>query len=96
MRPVIQQLQGARKAKKLSQHDLGQALVLPQSHISKIESGKTDLRLSNLENIAHFLGFELMLVPKGLVPYFESTIAGKDMSHTPRWQPDEADDELTN
>jgi transcriptional regulator with XRE-family HTH domain len=93
MNTVIQILKQARKAKQFSQTDLSKALGLPQSHISKIESGKTDLRLSNLENMAHVLGFELMLVPKLLVPYVQASIDGRDVSQTPRWQPDENDDE---
>ena len=93
MNAVIENLKQARKAKQFSQSDLSEALGLPQSHISKIESGKTDLRLSNLEDMAHFLGFELMLVPKILVPYVQATIEGRDVSQTPRWQPDENDDE---
>lgn len=93
MASIIQELQRARKAKKLSQNEMGQLLHLPQSHISNIEKGKTDLQLSNLENIAHLLGLEVMLVPKAMVPYVQATIKGEDVSLKPRWSPDEVDDE---
>lgn len=90
---IINELQRARKAKRLSQAEVSKLLHLPQSHLSNIENGKTDLRLSNLENIAHLLGFEIMLIPKALVTYVQATINGKDVSETPRWLPDEVDDE---
>lgn len=93
MTTLINDLQQARKAKKLSQAEMSKLLNLPQSHLSNIENGKTDLRLSNLENIAHLLGLELMLVPKAMAPYVRATLAGKDLSQTPRWLPDEVDDE---
>ena len=89
MSDLISALQKARKASKLSQSAMSELLHLPQSHISKIESGKTDLRVSSLEDMAHVLGLEVMLVPKAIVPYVQATIRGDDVSATPRWQPDE-------
>ena len=93
MARIINQLRQARKARKLSQYQMSQVLDLPQGHISKIENGKTDLRLSNLEEMTRILGLELMLVPKELVPFVHATIEGKDIKTTPRWLPDEDDDE---
>jgi transcriptional regulator with XRE-family HTH domain len=43
-------------------------LGLPQSHISDIEKGKKDIRLSTLIEIARVLGLELVLIPRELVP----------------------------
>ena len=37
-----------RIAKALTQKELGQRVGLPQSHISKIEKGAVDLKLSSL------------------------------------------------
>ncbi len=93
MTPLVKMLQQTRKAKKLSQAEMSHLLNLPQSHISNIENGKIDLRLSSLEDMAHVLGLEVMLIPKTFVPYFQATLNGKDTSATPRWLPDEADDE---
>lgn len=45
---IISSLKEARKAKKLSQRELSKLIGIPQSHISKIESGGVDIRLSNL------------------------------------------------
>ncbi|AMO67048.1 hypothetical protein DOK_12822 [gamma proteobacterium BDW918] len=60
-------LRRAREAKGLSQRALAGLSGVPQSHISKIESGGVDLRLSSLVEIARALDLELALVPrKGL------------------------------
>lgn len=44
----------------------GQAGTSAQ-HLSEIESGKVDARLSSIERIAEILGFKVMLVPKEYV-----------------------------
>jgi transcriptional regulator with XRE-family HTH domain len=60
-------LRRAREAKGLSQRALAGLSGVPQSHISTIESGGVDLRLSSLVEIARALDLELALVPrKGL------------------------------
>ena len=41
----------ARKDKGLTQRELGKRVGLPQSHISKIESGAVDVQLSSLVEI---------------------------------------------
>lgn len=68
IKPLIETLAVARKDQQLSQSQLGERLGLPQSHISDIEQGKKDLRLSTFIEIARLLGFELMLIPRQLVP----------------------------
>ena len=56
MREFRNQLREARKAQHLTQRQLGVQLGIPQSYISKIEVGKADIRLSNLQEIAKALG----------------------------------------
>jgi HTH-type transcriptional regulator / antitoxin HipB len=67
MNDIIKTLVLARKQKGLSQAALGQKLGMPQSHISKIEKGDVDLRLSSLIDMARLLGLEMVLIPKELV-----------------------------
>ncbi len=43
--PIAQALREARKRKGISQRALSNLAGVPQSHISKIESGAVDLRL---------------------------------------------------
>ena len=66
----------SRRDRGLSQKALGARLGLPQSHISKIESGRTDLRLSSLIEFARQLDLELLLVPRKFVPAIRALAAG--------------------
>jgi len=61
-------LKKARKRKQLSQRALSTKIGIPQSHISKIENGAVDLKISSLIEIARALDFEPMLVFRSLVP----------------------------
>lgn len=61
---IATNLRAARKAKGLSQRTLSELVDVPQSHISKIENGGVDLRLSSLVEIARALDLEVVLVPQ--------------------------------
>ena len=52
MSNITDQLKSIRRAKGLKQSELGDKLGLPQSHISKIEQGTTDPRLSTITQVA--------------------------------------------
>ncbi len=71
---IVGTLKAARGSKKLSQRALGGKVGVPQSHISKIESGAVDLRLSSLIELARVLDLELVLTPRKLVPAVQSLI----------------------
>jgi transcriptional regulator with XRE-family HTH domain len=71
---IIGSLKAARKAKGLSQRDLSARAGVPQSHISKIESGKVDLQLSSLIQLARLLDLEVTLVPKKAIPAVDSIV----------------------
>lgn len=79
-----------RRQKKLKQKDLGAKLGLPQSHISKIEAGVVDPRLSTIADMARILDLELVLVPRTLILPVEALIYGEEEDE-PRWKPDEGD-----
>lgn len=67
-------IKAARKAKSLTQKELGERVGLPQSHISKIEGGGVDLQLSSLIEIARALSLELKLVPRKALPAIDGVV----------------------
>jgi transcriptional regulator with XRE-family HTH domain len=71
---ILQSLREARVRKGLSQRELSARSGVPQSHISKIESGGVDLRMSSLIALARVLDLELFVVPKKSVPAIKSII----------------------
>lgn len=75
---LAEQLKAARAGKGLSQRALGQKVGVPQSHISKIESGQVDIKTSSLIELARALGLEPMLVPRRLAPAVEALSRGQD------------------
>ncbi|MFZ1104836.1 MAG: helix-turn-helix transcriptional regulator [Hyphomicrobiaceae bacterium] len=81
---VIEALKLARKEKRLSQRELSAKAGMPQGHISKIENGAVDLKLSSLMELARALGLEIMLVPRKLVPAVEMLARGGDPARPPR------------
>jgi len=73
---IAKKLKAERKAQGLSQRALSKLVGVPQSHISKIENGMVDLRLSSLIELARVLGLELTLVPRKALPAVQSIIRG--------------------
>jgi len=71
---IAKTLRKARENKGLSQRALSKKGGVPQSHISKIESGAVDLRLSSLIELARVLDLELALVPRKAVPAVQSIV----------------------
>ena len=69
---IVSDLKSARQEKQLTQRELSEKVKLPQSQISKIENGVVDLRLSSLVELSRALDFELMLVPRKLLPAVQS------------------------
>lgn len=88
MEEIAEKLKKARKEKGLTQAALGKKMGLPQSHISQIEAGHVDLRVSSLEQMARLLDLEPMLIPRALTPAVRSIISGRGESQKPAWQPD--------
>lgn len=78
---IARTLLAARKRKGLSQRALADLAGVPQSHISKIESGAVDLRLSSLIELSRALGLELELVPRSAVPAVQSIVRSATSPH---------------
>jgi len=73
---IAGRLRAAREAMGLSQRDLSARSGVPQSHISKIENGTVDLRLSSLVELARILDLEFALVPRKLLPAIDAILQG--------------------
>jgi transcriptional regulator with XRE-family HTH domain len=63
-----EELKEARTKKGWSQRDFGHHLGLPQMHVSGIESGKIVPRFDTLFDYVRGLDYDLVLVPRSLVP----------------------------
>jgi HTH-type transcriptional regulator / antitoxin HipB len=64
----------ARRDHGWSQRELAGKVGLPQVHISAIETGKVAPRYNTLLDLVRVLGFDLVLVPRSLVPAVQSLI----------------------
>ncbi|GJE17308.1 helix-turn-helix domain-containing protein [Methylobacterium marchantiae] len=71
---IAKSLRTARTDRGLSQAALGELTGLPQSHISKIESGAVDLQLSSLIALARVLDLDVRLVPRKALPAVDSIV----------------------
>ncbi len=91
MNEILKSLKKRRVELKLKQSEFGSKLGLPQSHISKIEQGMTDPRLSTVTDMARLLDQELVLVPREMLPVIKSLINGED-NQKPMWSLDEEDE----
>ena len=87
----MEQLRAVRRARGLSQRGLGARAGLPQSHISAIESGAVDPRLSSVVELARQLDHEVVLVPRALLPAVRALLSGTE--EAPLWQVGGEEDE---
>lgn len=71
-------LKATRLAHGWSQHALGVRVGLPQMHISGIESGKIVPRFDTLLELVRVLGYDLLMVPRALVPTVQSLTRNQD------------------
>lgn len=71
---ILKDLREARSRKGFSQRELSARSGVPQSHISRIESGDVDLRVSSLIALARVLDLELFVAPKKSVLAIKSII----------------------
>ena len=74
IKEIVSHLKEARVKKQFSQSELAAKLGIPQSHVSKIESGRVNPTLGIVIEIARVLDFELMLIPKKYTKAVESSL----------------------
>jgi transcriptional regulator with XRE-family HTH domain len=95
---LLKQLAVLRQERKMSQRQLALSLGLTQSYISNVEKGKIDIGLSNFVQLARYLGVEVILVPKNLVPTVTAIVSPENAISTnsvKKWafEDDEDDDD---
>lgn len=77
---------------------MGKRVGLPQMHISSIETGRVVPRFDTLLDVVRVLHYDLLLVPRDLVPVVQSLVAtrGLDLEEeAPLYSPDEPEDQLS-
>lgn len=87
---IIAALKAARVARGFSQRELSARAGVPQSHISKIENGGADIRMSSLIELARALELDLLLVPRRLIPAVKGLTTGD--TRRPAYTLDDEDD----
>ncbi len=75
---ISEKLKKTRESMGLSQRALSLKSGVPQGHISKIENGSVDLRLSSLVAIMRALELELALVPRKYLSAVNSIVGNLD------------------
>lgn len=86
--PIITALRQTRLELGLSQRALAERAGVPQAHISRIERGLVEPRLSMLLELARLLRLEPMLVPVQRIALVEALLRGEDPADTPLYPPD--------
>lgn len=83
-----QALREARLGRGWSQRKLGEYLGLPQMHISGIESGKIVPRFDTLLDYVRALDYDLLLIPRLLVPAVLALVREHQTSKQPTEEED--------
>ena len=73
--PLVRQL---RKQQGLSQVALAERVGIPQSHLQKIESGRTDPRVSSVVALLQALGLDLAATDAGTIRTVEAWEHSRD------------------
>ena len=96
---IRQAIVESRRRHGWSQAELGKRVGLPQMHISGIETGRVVPRFDTLLDLVRALDYDLLLVPRPLVPVVESLVrnqqspaASEEEEDRPLYAPDEEDD----
>jgi transcriptional regulator with XRE-family HTH domain len=71
---IRRELKEARLKRGWSQAELGRRASMPQMHISGIESGKIVPRFDTLLDLVRVLDFDLLIVPRALVPAVQALV----------------------
>ena len=74
-------LRRERNQRRLTLEMLSAKVTMSPQHLSEIESGKRDPRLSSIERMAEAMGLTVLFVPDAMAPELRRHIASKGRSH---------------
>ena len=70
------ELRKARKSRGMSQREMENRTGIRQSHLSRIENGLVDPKLSHAVQMARAVGLEFALVPRRALPILHGLVRG--------------------
>ncbi len=75
-------LRRQRNQRRLTLENLSVKVGMSPQHLSEIESGKRDPRLSSIERMAEAMGMTVLIVPDAMAPELRRYIAHNGRSYT--------------
>ena len=75
-------LRRQRNQRHLTLENLSAKVGMSPQHLSEIESGKRDPRLSSIERMAEAMGMTVLIVPEAMAPELRRYIAHNGRSYT--------------
>jgi len=75
-------LRRQRNQRRLTLEMLSAKVGMSPQHLSEIESGKRDPRLSSIERMAEAMGMTVLIVPEAMAPELRRYIAHKGRTYT--------------
>ena len=75
-------LRRQRNQRRLTLENLSAKVGMSAQHLSEIESGKRDPRLSSIERMAEAMGMTVLIVPEAMAPDLRRYIAHNGRTYT--------------
>jgi len=75
-------LRRQRNQRRLTLENLSAKVGMSPQHLSEIESGKRDPRLSSIERMAEAMGMTILIVPEAMAPELRRYIAHNGRTYT--------------
>ena len=75
-------LRRQRNQRRLTLESLSAKVGMSPQHLSEIESGKRDPRLSSIERMAEAMGMTVLIVPEAMAPELRRYIAHNGRTYT--------------
>jgi transcriptional regulator with XRE-family HTH domain len=75
-------LRRQRNQRRLTLENLSAKAGMSPQHLSEIESGKRDPRLSSIERVAEAMGMTVLIVPEAMAPELRRYIAHSGRAYT--------------